>query len=64
MKSVQEEQREYEKFAVEFGQKLYEIQRDYNKLSVENQYRFKNELVNIFFSRGVVGVMDYFNHLR
>lgn len=64
MKSLQEEQREYEKFAIEFGQKLYEIQQDYNKLSVENKYRFQNELMNMLFSRGVVGVMDYFNHLR
>lgn len=64
MKSLQEEQREYEKFAIEFGQKLQEIRQDYNKLSDENKYRFQNEIVNILFSRGIVGVMEYFNHLR
>ena len=35
MKSIQEENMEYDKFVISFAQKFQEMQRDYNNLSAE-----------------------------
>lgn len=36
MKSIQEENMEYDKFVIGFAQKFQEMQRDYNNLSAED----------------------------
>lgn len=59
MKSIQEENYEYDKFVIEFAQKLQEILRDYNNLSAGNKSRFERDMSNALFMRGMVGVTEY-----
>ena len=44
MKSIQEEQYEYNKFMSELFRNVEEVQRDFNNLSLENQKKVYTEL--------------------
>ncbi len=59
MKSIQEEQYEYDKFMLELAHKAQEVQQDYNKLSDENKCRVKNELEKTLAVRGLAGVLQH-----
>lgn len=59
MKSIQEENIEYDKFVIGFAQKFQEMQRDYNNLSVENKIRFEKDIMDSFWMRGMMGVAEY-----
>ena len=59
MKSIQEENIEYNKFVVGFAQKLQEMQRDYNNLSTENKIKFEKDIKAAFWMRGMMGVTEY-----
>ncbi len=58
MKSIQEEQSEYNDFMVKLGQKAQEVQKDFDKLSDENKLRVKNELGKTVATRGLAGVLE------
>ena len=64
MKSIQEEQYEYEKFMIELAHKVQEIQWDFNNLSDENKNRVGNEVMRALMLNGVVGVSEYLNQWR
>jgi len=64
MKSIQEENYEYDKFVIELAHKVQEIQHDFNKLSDENKVRFENDIMRAFMLKGVVGVSEYFNRWK
>lgn len=59
MKSIQEENLEYDKFVIGFAQKFQEMQRDYNKLSAENKIKFEKDIMTAFLMRGMMGVTEY-----
>lgn len=59
MKSMQEENIEFDKFVIGFAQKFQEIQRDYNNLSAENKIKFEKEIMTAFWVRGMIGVTEY-----
>ena len=59
MKSIQEENMEYDKFAIGFAQKFQEMQRDYNNLSAENKIKFEKDIMAAFWTRGMMGVTEY-----
>ena len=59
MKSIQEENIEYDQFVIGFAQKFQEMQRDYNNLSVENKIRFEKDIMASFWMRGMMGVTEY-----
>lgn len=59
MKSIQEENIEYDKFVIGFAQKFQEMQRDYNNLSDENKIKFKKDITAAFLMRGMMGVTEY-----
>ena len=59
MKSIQEENIEYDRFIIGFAQKFQEMQRDYNNLSVENKIRFEKDIMDSFLMRGMMGVTEY-----
>lgn len=61
MKSVQEEQYEYDKFVIEVANKIQELKNDYNKLSDENKIKFDKNVVNAFELKGFVGILEYIN---
>ena len=48
MKSIQEENMEYDKFVIGFAQKFQEMQRDYNNLSAENKIKFEKDIMAAF----------------
>ncbi len=64
MKSIQEENIEYDKFVIGLAHKVQEIQQDFNKLSDGNKIRFENDVMRAFILKGVVGVSEYFNQWR
>ena len=64
MKSIQEENYEYEKFVIELAHKVQEIQQDFNKLSDEDKFRFENDVTRAFRLKGVVGVSEYFKQWK
>ena len=64
MKSIQEEQYEYDKFVIKLAHKVQEIQKDFNNLSDENKNRLENEVMRAFMLKGIVGVAEYFNQWR
>ena len=59
MKSIQEENMEYDKFVISFAQKFQEMQRDYNNLSAENKIKFEKDIMTAFLMRGMMGVAEY-----
>ena len=59
MKSIQEENIEYDKFVIGFAQKLQEVQHDYNSLSAENKIKFEKDIMTAFLMRGMIGVTEY-----
>ena len=59
MKSIQEENIEYDKFVIGFAQKFQEMQRDYNNLSDENKIKFEKDIMTAFLMRGMLGVTEY-----
>ena len=59
MKSIQEENMEYDKFVIGFAQKFQEMQRDYNNLSAENKIKFEKDIMAAFWTRGMMGVTEY-----
>ena len=59
MKSIQEENIEYDKFVIGFAQKFQEMQRDYNNLSDENKIKFEKDIMTAFLKRGMLGVTEY-----
>ena len=59
MKSIQEENYEFEKFMIESTHKAKEIQRDFNRLSDYNKNRVIGEVDKIFAAKGLVGVWKY-----
>ena len=59
MKSIEEDNIEYDKFVIGFAQKFQEMQRDYNNLSVENKIKFEKDIMTAFLMRGMIGVTDY-----
>ena len=59
MKSIQEENMEYDKFVIGFAQKFQEMQRDYNNLSTENKIKFEKDIMAAFWARGMMGVTEY-----
>ena len=64
MKSIQEENIEYDKFVIELAHKVQEIQQDFNKLSDGNKIRLENDVARAFMVKGIVGVMNYFNQWK
>jgi len=58
--TIEEEQHEYEKFCMDFLKKTKEIKDDYDKLTKNNQKRFKNDAENIVISNGMVDMLKYF----
>lgn len=64
MKSIQEENMEYDKFVIGFAQKFQEIQRDYNNLSAENKIMFEKDIMAAFWMRGMMGVTEYLAQWR
>lgn len=59
MKSIQEEQREYNNYVIELARKIQELKQGFNNLSNENKNRLENELARAFMLRGVAGIMEY-----
>lgn len=59
MKSIQEENIEYDKFVIGFAQKFQEMQRDYNNLSDKNKIKFEKDIMTAFLMRGMLGVTEY-----
>lgn len=55
--TVEEEQREYEKFYIEFLNKTKEIKDDFDKMTKQNQCRFKNDVQNIIVSNGMMNLL-------
>ena len=64
MKSIQEENIEYDKFVIGLAHKVQEIQQDFNKLSDENKIRFENDVTRAITAKGIVGVSEYFNQWK
>lgn len=64
MNSIQEEKYEYDKFVIEFTQKLQEMQRDYNNLSAENKIKFEKDIMTAFLMRGMMGVTEYLSQWK
>ena len=60
MKSIQEENFEYDKFVIGFAQKFEEKQCDYNNLSAKNKIKFEKDIMASFWMRGMMGVTEYF----
>lgn len=58
--TAEEEHSEYEKFCIEFLKKTKEIKDDYNKMTMKNQARFKNEAENMIASNGMLELLKYF----
>lgn len=61
MKSMQEEQYEYNKFMSELFRKVQEIQRDFNNLSPENQKRVYSELGKYVQVESVIAFLQHIN---
>ncbi len=59
MKSVQEQQYEYNKFMSELFRKGQEIQRDFNNLSPENQKRVYAELGKYIQVESVIAFLQH-----
>jgi len=55
MKSIQEENIEYDKFVIGLAHKVQKIQQDFNKLSDENKIRFENDVTRAITAKGIVG---------
>lgn len=64
MKSIQEENIEYDMFVIGLAHKVQEIQQDFNKLSDENKIRFENDVTRAITAKGIVGVSEYFNQWK
>ena len=64
MKSIQEENIEYDKFVIGLAHKVQKIQQDFNKLSDENKIRFENDVTRAITAKGIVGVSEYFNQWK
>ena len=58
--TVEEEYSEYERFCIEFLKKTKEMRDDYNKMTMKNQARFKNEAENMIASNGMLELLKYF----
>ena len=61
MKTMQEEQYEYNKFMGELFRKGQEIQRDFNNLSPENQKRVYSELGKYVQVESVIAFLQHIN---
>lgn len=61
MKSIQEEQYEYNKFMSELFRKVEEVQRDFNNLSPENQKMVYSELGKYVQVESVLAFFQYVN---
>ncbi|MDE5830172.1 MAG: hypothetical protein K2H53_00200 [Clostridia bacterium] len=64
MKSIQEEQYEYDNFIVKLANKSREIQEDFDKLSQNNKHRVENELRKILAARGLAGFFEHVNRQK
>ncbi len=61
MKSVQEEQKEYEHFMGELFRKGQEVQRDFANLSVENKKRIYEEMVKYIQVESFIAFLQNMN---
>lgn len=61
MKSIKEEQYEYDNFIMKLANKSREIQEDFDKLSQGNKHRVENELQKILVARGLAGIFEHVN---
>lgn len=58
--TMEEEQREYDKFCVEFIKKVKEIKDDYDNMTIQNQLKFRNAAEEMIVSCGMEEVLNSF----
>lgn len=58
--NINDEQREYDKFCLEFTNKVREIREDYEKMTPNNQAKFRNAAENIVCASGIEGLLRSF----
>lgn len=58
--TMEEEQREYDQFCVEFMKKVKEIREDYNNMTIQNQLKFRNAAEEMIVSCGMGEVLNSF----
>jgi Skp family chaperone for outer membrane proteins len=59
MNSIEKEEQEYKKFMFELVQKVYELEKDFNKLSDDNKKKVLSEVDKAFAAKGLAGVLNY-----
>lgn len=58
--NINDEQREYDKFCLGFTNKVREIREDYEKMTPNNQAKFRIAAENIVCASGIEGLLRSF----